>query len=358
MQSSEISPTAESAQDVGPVADDTQISAAWLAAALGRDVTAVTAVTRIGNGYMSRTYRVTFTTNDDGATSVIAKLPASDPNSRHTALRDDVYFREVNFYRAIAPLCGSALPHCFFSAYDGSTNDFTLLLEDVEGAIVIDQLDGCDLATAHRVVATIAAVQGPLLDSDVIFQTDSLNRPSPFSQTLVQSLLPRFRARFADHLTPEIDRVVDALAASLDAWAAFLDGPRGLQHGDCRLDNMLLSPSRCVLVDWQTVLSGSPLADLSFFLGGSLTVELRRRHEKELVDAYAAALSDASGLEISLEWCHEEYRRRAFLGVLQSVMAIASVEQTERGDLLFRTMLTRHSTHVLDSNALDLLPVG
>ena len=357
MQPSEASSTAQAAHDLGPIADDADLAAGWLSAALQQEVTSVDSVTRIGHGLMSRTFRVAYTT-DAGAASLIAKIPASDADSRSTALRDDVYHREVSFYRAIAPSGGLALPHCHFSAYDEATNDFTLLLEDVEGATVIDQLDGCDVATAHRVAATIAAVQGPLLDSDALAHTASLNRPNPFSQELVQSLLPRLRERVGGHLTPEIGRVVDALAGSLDAWSAFLDGPRGLQHGDCRLDNILLSPTRCVLVDWATVLSGSPLADLSFFLGGSMTVELRRRHEQELVDAYVTALSRAAGREIDRDWCNEEYRRRSFLGVLQSIMAFASVEQTERGDRLFLTMLQRHSTHVLDSDAMDLLPVG
>jgi hypothetical protein len=357
MQPSETGWTAPAAHDLGPIADDAELTAGWLSAALQQDVTAVDSVTRIGHGLMSRTFRVAYTT-DAGAASLIAKIPASDADSRSTAGRDDVYHREVSFYRAIAPSGGLALPHCHFSAYDEATNDFTLLLEDVEGAAVIDQLDGCDVATAHRVVATIAALQGPLLDSDAIAQTASLNRPTPFTQELVQSLLPRFRERVGEHLTPDIGGIVDALAGSLDAWSAFLDGPRGLQHGDCRLDNILLSPTRCVLVDWQTVLSGSPLADMSFFLGGSMTVELRRRHEQELVDAYVTALSRAAGRELDRDWCYEEYRRRSFLGVLQSFMAFASVEQTERGDRLFLTMLQRHSSHVLDSGALDLLPVG
>lgn len=348
-------PSSTSASTAPPVADPSELTAPWLSAALGLPVASVDSVTRIGHGLMSRTYRVAYATGS-GQHSLIAKIPASDPDSRSTAKRDDVYHREVSFYRAVAPSGGLALPACSFSVFDEATNDFTLLLEDVDGATVIDQLDGCDVATAHRVVATIAAIQGPLLDSDVIAETASLNQPNPFTQELVQSLLPRFRERVGDDLTPEMSRIVDALAGSLDAWSDYQDSPRGLQHGDCRLDNILLSPTRCVVVDWQTVLSGSPLADLSFFLGGSMSIELRRRHETELVDAYVTALSRAAGREIDRDWCFEEYRRRSFLGILQAIMAFASVEKTERGDRVFLTMLQRHSAHVLDSGALDLLP--
>ena len=41
------------------------------------------------------------------------------------------------------------------------------------------------------------------------------------------------------------------------------------------------------------------------------------------------------------------------------MMAIVSsmlVERTERGDEMFMTMLDRHCQHVLDTDALDVLP--
>ena len=251
---------------------------------------------------------------------MVAKLPASDPDSLATARRDDVYFREVSFYRELAPRCHDAVAQCDFAAHDPETNRFTLLLEDVPGATVIDQLEGCDLPAARRVVTTIAAVQGAVLDSEAVDQAPWLNRATPFDQQLFETLVPGFKDRYADVIDSQTELVLDRFAASLDWWNAYADGPRGLQHGDCRLDNILLSATRCVLVDWQTVLAGSPLTDLAYFLGGSLPVEVRRRHERELVDLFHSELTRASGREVSLEWCREEYRRRAFLGVLMAVV--------------------------------------
>ena len=349
--------TNNAAVTVSAVGEPDELTSDWLSDALRRDIFEVSGVDRIGTGQMSRTYRVGYD-GPDGPQTVVAKLPANDPDSLATARRDDVYFREVSFYRELAPRCHDAVARCDFAAHDPETNRFTLLLEEVPGATVVDQLDGCDLPAARRVVTTIAAVQGAVLDSEAVDQAPWLNRATPFDQQLFESLVPGFKDRYADVIDSQTELVLDRFAASLDWWNAYADGPRGLQHGDCRLDNILLSATRCVLVDWQTILAGSPLTDLAYFLGGSLPVEVRRRHERELVDLFHSELQRASGREVSLEWCREAYRRRAFLGVLMAVVAAMSVERTPRGDQLFTTMLTRHTTHVLDCDALDLLPHG
>jgi hypothetical protein len=339
-----------------PVGQPDELTSVWLSAALGQDISKVHEVTRIGTGLMSRTYRVAHD-GTGSAQTLIAKLPADDPDSRGTALRDDVYFREVSFYRELAPRFHDTVAECHFAAHDRETNLFTLLLEDVQGATVIDQIEGCDLDSARRVVTTIATLQGAALDSDAVHRSMWLNRASPFDQRLFGQLLPGFKERYAEFLDSQTELVLDRFAASLDWWNAHSEGPRGIQHGDCRLDNILITPTRAVLVDWQTVLAGSPLTDLAYFLGGSLTAEVRRLHEQELFDLFHAKLTEVSGQEVSVEWCREEYRRRAFLGVLMAVVAAMSVERTPRGDRLFMTMLARHTTHVLDSDALDLLPV-
>ncbi|TQC44939.1 DUF1679 domain-containing protein [Rhodococcus sp. WS4] len=289
-----------------PVGEPDELTSDWLTAALRRDIADVSGVNRIGTGQMSRTYRVGYD-GSDGAQTVIAKLPANDADSLATARHTDIYLREVSFYRELAPQCHDAVAQCHFSAHDPETNLFTLLLEDVPGATVIDQLEGCDLLAARRVVTTIAAVQGAVLDSEAVHQAPWLNRATPFSQQLFGSVLPGFKDRYADSIDPQTELVLDRFGASLDAWNAHAEGPRGLQHGDCRLDNILLSPTRCALVDWQTAVAGSPLADLAYFLGGSMTVEVRRRNERELVDQFHAELTQASGREVSVEWCREEY---------------------------------------------------
>ena len=132
-------------------------------------------------------------------------------------------------------------------------------------------------------------------------------------------------------------------------------------HGDYRLDNMLFGRSGSrrdlTVVDWQTVGWGPAMTDVAYFIGCALPVEDRRSN----YDDTAAALSrrrSARMRPISLEDVREGVRRQSFSGVMMAVVSSMLVERTERGDRMFLTMLERHSSHVLDTGALDILPGG
>jgi hypothetical protein len=52
----------------------------------------------------------------------------------------------------------------------------------------------------------------------------------------------------------------------------------------------------------------------------------------------------------------EGVRRQSFFGVMMAIVSSMLVERTERGDAMFMTMLQRHCEHVLDTDALAILP--
>jgi hypothetical protein len=99
------------------------------------------------------------------------------------------------------------------------------------------------------------------------------------------------------------------------------------------------------------------MRDVSYFLGGSLGVQDRQRHEEALVRGYHRALTELGADALDWESCWQGYRRQSLFGVLMAVIAPMIVQRTDRGDDMFVTMLTRHAQHVLDTGALDLLPV-
>jgi hypothetical protein len=199
-----------------------------------------------------------------------------------------------------------------------------------------------------------------VLGDPTLEDSDWLNRPSPVNQALVTQLLGGFFERYGERVSPEHRSVCQRLVASLDGWLQERRPPLGLVHGDFRLDNLLFGEAAAArpltVVDWQTVGWGSAVSDLSYFLGGGLSVEDRRAHERELVGEYHAAL-EAQGVEdFGWEECWEGYRRQAFGGVLMAIVASMLVQRTERGDDMFMTTLARHAQHALDLNALELLP--
>lgn len=97
------------------------------------------------------------------------------------------------------------------------------------------------------------------------------------------------------------------------------------------------------------------MSDVSYFLGAGLPTELRRSHERELVEGYHQQLL-ASGVDgYEFDECWNDYRRFSFSGLLMAVIASMIVGQTERGDDMFMAMATRHAQQAIDLDAHTFL---
>src|SRR5690349_6875557 len=107
-----------------------EISDQWLAGVLGLTEAKVLGTTRIGTGQMSQSHRVQFV-GPDGEGSVVVKLASDDETSRATGVGMGAYYREIAFYRNLAPLVGGSLPACHLAEYDEVEGWFTLVLEDI-----------------------------------------------------------------------------------------------------------------------------------------------------------------------------------------------------------------------------------
>jgi thiamine kinase-like enzyme len=312
---------------------------------------------------MSLTYRVSLSYQDlarSGPASVVIKLAAEDETSRSTGISLGIYEAEIRFYQEIAPRIGGPLARCHLATVDQSEGWFTLVLEDVAPAVQGDQIAGCSVEQARLAVRELARLHAPVLGDPELERSEWLNRPSPVNQALVTQLLNGFFSRYDGRISDEHMSVCRRLVASLDGWMAGRPGPLGLVHGDFRLDNLLFGDAEgtkpLTVVDWQTVGWGPAMTDVSYFLGGGLSVADRRAYERELVGEYHSALSALGVAGFGWEECWEGYRRQTFGGILMAIVASMLVERTERGDEMFMTTLARHAQHALDLNSLELLP--
>ena len=347
------------------------LTAAWLTSAIGAGRVADFTYDRIGTGQMSECFRValTYADGDRGPASVVLKCAASDPSSRQTGLAMGLYEREVRFYTDIAPRFhgqgrrdrGSVVAPCHHAAYDPATGAFDLLLGDAAPAVVGDEIGGATIEQATMALTRLGWLHGPLLGDAALAGAEWLNRESPLNQGLMAALYAGFVDRYHDAVSPEHRDVCDRLVASFDdylAAEAASGRPRGLIHGDYRLDNMLFGQDGAeralTVVDWQTVTWGPALTDVSYFLGCALPVSARRAHAEDLMRAYHHALGPDAGL--SLEDVRDGVRRQSFFGVMMAIVSPMLVERTDRGDRMFMTMIERHCTHVLDTDALSSLP--
>ncbi len=339
------------------------LTADWLTSVMGTGTVTDFTVERIGTGQMSECYRVRLTYADGGTgpASVVLKVAAADQSSRQTGLAMGLYEREVRFYAEIAPRLAGPLPPCRHAAYDPETGAFDLLLGDAAPAEVGDEIRGATVEQATLALTQLGHVHGPLLGDPALADTPWLNGESPLNQGLMAALYAGFVDRYSEQIAPAHRDVCERLVATLDAYLAQeaeSGRAQGLVHGDYRLDNMLFGQPGAdrplTVVDWQTVTWGPAQTDVAYFLGCALPVQLRRDHYDDLLRAYHVALGPDSPL--SLDDVREGVRRATFFGVVMAIVSPMLVARTERGDQMFMTMLERHCQHVIDTDAMTILP--
>lgn len=344
----------------------TDLTSEWLTAIIGGGTVSDFTVERIGTGQMSECYRIGLTYAQPDPTvrqpaSVVLKVAATDAVSRQTGLALGLYEREVRFYRSIAPRLGGAIAPCYHAAIDVTTGVFDLLLDDAVPATVGDEIAGATTEQAYLSVTELGRLHGPLLGDAALAEEPWLNRESPLNQAMVSGLYSGFIERYGDRIAPQHRTVCERLVGAFDGYLAqeaARGGIQGLVHGDFRLDNQLFgcpgSSRALTVVDWQTVSRGPAFTDLAYFLGCALSAQDRLAQYDGLLQAYHEALGPQA--PVSLAEVRDGVRHQSFFGVMMSIVSSMLVEQTERGDRLFMTMLQRHCEHVLAVDALAILP--
>ena len=304
----------------------------------------------VGNGLVGDSFRfeLTYDHDEPGAPkSVVGKFPAKDPASRKSGTDHMLYIREVSFYRELARTVAIHTPRALVAEIDPSTDDFTLIFEDLGPARQGDQLNGCSLEDATTALAEAAALHAPRWGDPALEEIEWLaKRPAQLSGLVNQALpaiINMFKARYDGMLEPEFMALVEKLPATLLAQQAVTDRPPlTVQHSDFRLDNIMFDVQggrrRMATLDWQTVTVGAGATDVAYFLSAGIDPELRREHERDLIGFYHGELQKRGVTGYDVEACWRDYRRFATHGILMGVFSALSVERTERGDALFLKM--------------------
>ena len=128
-----------------------------------------------------------------------------------------------------------------------------------------------------------------------MFQNTAVNidiEGAEFAQALLVEQWPGFKQRFGHGLSSECLAFGDQYITSHVAWVRGHLGEKTLIHGDLRTENILYHPDdSATVVDWQTPMASCGLADVAYFLGGSLDTSDRRAHEQTLVSIYRQRLN-------------------------------------------------------------------
>jgi hypothetical protein len=316
-------------------------------------------------GQLGSVARLTLTyqgAGPDVAPTVMVKWPSRDAGSRAIGVTLGVYESEVRFYQEIAPTIGTRVPAVRWADIESSTGRFTLVLEDLSGlGAPGDMIAGGTPDQATRALDALVDLQAPRWSDPALRELDWLAQPSRSQNFFagVEPALPLFLERFGDRLATEDIEFVKRVVPYANAWAARMTaGPTVVLHGDYRMDNILFphDPTAKVAVfDWQATSLGPPLVDAAVYLGGCLSLEDRRRHERDLLRHYHDGLvaQGVTGFSFADVW--ESYRWCVFYGLMLSVPFSVQLEQTERGDALFAGMVRSYTRQARDLESMELL---
>lgn len=349
------------------ISDPKQITPDWLTQVLrecgslttGKVVKADSQV--IGTGKMGDNVRfsLSYDGNYSAPATLIAKLPAADETARATAGSMGVYRQEVMFYREQVQLTTISTPEIYLALIDGSGCNFIILMEDLSPAQPGNQLVGETAERARKAVAEAARLHSDFYDKKDLLAKDYISRTNvesaAYGQTLMQQNWPGFLERFGDGLNKECIAFGNEYVAHHARWVSRYSGVKTLIHGDFRTENLLFSDNaRAVVIDWQTQTESCGLADVAYFIGGSMETSERRHYEKELVEYYRQCLIDA-GVTMSAKACWQQYREFSMHGLMTTVLGAMFTAPEERSDQMYLVMAQRHLQHCVDMQAADFL---
>ncbi len=294
----------------------------------------------------------------DPPRSVIVKFPSASAENRAVAAAFDMYGREVHFYQDLAGRLSLRTPQCHAAAFDPTTQDFVLVLEDLAPMAIGDQIAGCDLHQAHRVVEAIAQLHAAAWQPKEPDWLVSHNNPMQVRGMAAgfEAGWPVVLAQFGDLVSETARRRAKQMPQHINRLLAELcRAPVALSHADVRLDNIFFDDANegIVLVDWQSVCTSAPEHDLAYFVTQSLDPAVAA--SDDLVAYYHAQLT-RRGIDYDLARCRERFRTAALYLLCYAVVIAGTLDLgNERGKRLGRALLGRSLGALDGMAAFDLL---
>jgi hypothetical protein len=318
----------------------------------------------IGTGKMGDNARYTLSYEGECAlapATLIAKFPAADEQARAMAGAQGAYYNEVMFYRHLALGTQMRTPAIYASEISEDRTEFVLLMEDMSPAEPGSQLVGesrqhADLCL-REAARLAAAYYGNTEIGDLNYvMAAARDDGGAFGQALMEQYWPEFHDRFSHGLSAQCIAFGERYAQAHAHFVSRFKGSKTLVHGDFRSENILFHGDIATTVDWQTVGESSALADVAYFMGGSVDTQNRREWEKDLVETYCQYL-EQEGVALSSQDCWDQYREFAMHGLMITVLGACFTAPEERSDRMFLAMIQRHLQHCVDLDSGEFLPL-
>jgi hypothetical protein len=268
--------------------------------------------------------RIAVTWNDAGIeaglpASVFVKATAPSTKNRTMVAALWMAINEVKFYEQVRPHLPDIAPRAYY-AWAGHGARFMLLLEDLvdAGATPVNLTLDCTIEHARALTDALAQLhaaywESPRLHTDLSWAASMTDRPG---FALLAGLFRRVRRKVlaqADErgVGPHARRMLKLVNENdSQLYRTWSDGPQTLVHGDSHVGNTYALPDgRAGLLDWQVIFSTRGVREISYLVCGGLTPDLRRRHERDLLQRYLDGLRVAGVADPpTFEQAWDDYR--------------------------------------------------
>ena len=299
----------------------------------------------------------------DLPSSLVLKLAAENDTNRAVSQQFNLYLKEVSYYKDLAPRTNARSPLVYASEIDEEHN-FFLLMEDVSSYRMGSQVEGATLEECELCVDFLVNLHASFWNqlSDVEWLPNMSGSDNATNMALgCEAGWPQLQEIFGAFVPDNIEAMREHYLAAIPTLQAKLDQhPKTLIHGDFRMDNMLFGQApehdALLVVDFQGPLKGNGIHDVAYLLSHSAKTDVRREHERDLIERYANGLITAGIKDYSVEKAWNDYR----VGVLYSwtvavVIAGTMDPANERGFAWMSKMVERNALAINDLNCLDLL---
>ena len=345
------------------------VTPAWLTGALRlRGVDATVESLRMEEviaGYLGDARRIFITYKGtpppEAPQTVFGKFTSGDAMAAETGKKMGFYRPEVMFYRQLAhrTQIRSAMAYVAEITED---DDFVLILEDLAPAKVRDQVDGCTLEEARQALAEAALLHSAFWNDLELAEQPWLSVPPGAQGIYTTEQLERswdyVKKHFPGRMTPEVVAACDKFVRNHAYWNRPRDLPKCFSHNDFRPENMLFggADGRIAVVDWQTSSFLGVGMDVAYFLAGIFNRQMRKAHERSLLQGYHDDLVRLGVEGYSFERLLRDYAHYSMAQLTVAIVGTCIVERSHRGDRLFMHMINSAAAQAIDNDALDDLP--
>lgn len=325
----------------------------------------------VGEGFVSDMARITLEYDGDAShlpKTMIAKLPTSFESANAIAMLFNIYEREIRFYLEVAKQSPVRTPGLIYCDMDLELKRYILILEDCSHYTQIDQIKGLDYEPTKQVALRLADFQARWWDAE---ELNSFVWMPKNKGPAAMALADTYRGCW--DVSIQSEEFVAALPEG--GWEAGLriyqhfpwlvenaaDNHLTITHFDFRLDNMFFdfenTNDPVIVFDWQAANINRGVIDLSYFLGGSITIELRRKIEENIVKLYHERLLEKGVSGYSYDECWNDYVKGTLTYAYIPVLGFSSLDiSDERAKKLGLVLTERHFTSIIDNDATSLLP--